>query len=67
MPEFKITWEIELEAEDAVAAAEKAMQIQHDPENIASVFTVTCEDGHTETIDVADHYPIRPMKGDQHA
>lgn len=41
MPKYKVVWEIELDAPDAVSAAKLAREIQLDPESIATVFTVT--------------------------
>lgn len=37
---YAVTWEIELEAETPKEAALKALQIQRDPDSLATVFTV---------------------------
>ena len=52
MPMHKVTWEIDIDADNPADAAEAALRIQRDPESIATVFLVTCDDGHTETIDL---------------
>jgi hypothetical protein len=41
MPEFKVRWEIEVHAETARGAAQKALEIQRDPWSSATVFDVT--------------------------
>lgn len=38
--EYRVLWEIEIEADSYREAAQKALQIQHDPESIATVFIV---------------------------
>ena len=38
---YKVEWEIELDAYDELEAAELALQIQRDPESIATCFKVT--------------------------
>lgn len=40
MPEFKVSWHIDVEAEDERAAAEEALKIQRDPTSIATIFAV---------------------------
>ena len=37
---FKVTWEIELDAESAADAARAALKIQRDPDSSATVFNV---------------------------
>jgi len=37
---YRVTWEIDIEAEYAEQAARKALAIQRDAESIATVFTV---------------------------
>lgn len=44
MPTFKVFWEIDIEADTPVEAAQKALEIQRDEESIATVFTVVNED-----------------------
>src|SRR5436309_15439726 len=52
MPEYRITWEIDLWADSPREAAEQALTIHRNPESIATVFDVTDETGHTERIDL---------------
>ena len=40
MPEFLVTWQIDIEADNAKEAAEKALEIMKDPESIATVFEI---------------------------
>ena len=52
MPEYRVHWEIDLDADSPREAAEKALTIHRNPESIATVFDVTDETGHTERIDL---------------
>ncbi|MBD3262045.1 MAG: hypothetical protein GF334_10345 [Candidatus Altiarchaeales archaeon] len=49
MTEYRIVWEINIEADNPREAAEEALRIQRDPESCATVFEVreegTEEDG----------------------
>lgn len=54
MAEFKVTWEIELEAETALEAARAALAIQRDPASTATVFTVVDPEGRVEQIDLEE-------------
>ena len=38
---YRVTWTIDIDAEDHTEAAEKALEIHRDPESIATVFEVT--------------------------
>lgn len=40
MPTYRVIWRIDIQAESAVAAAERAREVQRDPESIASLFEV---------------------------
>ena len=40
MPEFKVVWEMDIEADTPRAAAERALEIHRDPQSIATEFTV---------------------------
>lgn len=44
MPTYRVTWEIDIDADRPRAAAERAQEIMRDPESIATVFKV--EDAH---------------------
>lgn len=54
MQTFKVIWEIELDAENPLDAAFKALSIQRDPGSTAVVFNVFDEDGNEEQIDLFD-------------
>jgi len=54
MTEFRVVWEIDIEAETPTHAAEQAFAIQQDPETMVTVFSVTCPDGDVTTIDLLD-------------
>ena len=51
--EYRVAWEIDLDAADPVAAARHALAIHRDPASTATVFTVTGADGTVE-VDIAD-------------
>lgn len=40
MPNYRITWEIDLDAANPAAAAREAREIQQDPDSIATIFEV---------------------------
>lgn len=40
MSEYRVTWEMVLDADDPADAAQKALQLMQDPESTATVFTV---------------------------
>jgi hypothetical protein len=40
MPSYRVIWRIDIQAESAVDAAERAREVQRDPESIASLFEV---------------------------
>ena len=50
--DYKVVWEIDIEAESFKDAAELAREIQRDPESLASHFTIIAEDGKSEEIDL---------------
>ncbi|NUK53366.1 hypothetical protein HRW14_24450 [Streptomyces lunaelactis] len=49
MPEYQVTWTIDLDASSPVHAARKALAIHRNPESWATIFTVQ---GDTETVTV---------------
>jgi hypothetical protein len=55
VPLHRVTWEIDIEADNAREAARKALQIQQKPDSTATVFKVTDPDGK-----VADFDLVRP-------
>jgi hypothetical protein len=54
MPEYRITWEMDIDADSPIDAARQALKIQRDPDSIANVFDITDEAGTTERIDLED-------------
>ncbi len=55
MKEYLVTWEINLDAETSVDAAEKALEIQQDKSSIATVFKVlNTKNGETISVDTLD-------------
>jgi hypothetical protein len=54
MTEFRVTWEINLDAETPTDAAKRAFAIQRDPISIATVFSVTNPQGAVTVIDLLD-------------
>lgn len=48
MPTYRVTWEIDIDADSPRAAAERAQEMMRDPESIATVFKV--EDKHDVTV-----------------
>lgn len=50
--EYRVTWEVDVSAENARDAAEQALAMVSDPGSIAHVFTVTAADGTAEDIDL---------------
>jgi hypothetical protein len=61
--EYRVTWEIDLDASSFREAAEEALRIQRDPESTATVFTITREDGKTETVDLSTKKKTPPRPG----
>jgi len=55
MSEFTVTWIIDIEADSALEAAQKAQEIQRDPDSIATVFSVMdrSTDGDNWDVDLA--------------
>jgi len=50
--EYRVTWIIDLDAESFEEAAQEALEIQRDPDSLATHFTVTDEDGRTKEVDI---------------
>ncbi len=44
MTMYAVSWEIDIEADSPMEAAQKALEIQRDPESIATVFLVSDEE-----------------------
>lgn len=56
MTEFTVTWTIDLDADSAQEAAQRAREIQRDPESTATFFEVAVRDRPTSStlIDLAE-------------
>lgn len=52
MSMYRVLWTIDIEADTAEEAAQRALDIQRNPESIATVFEVTSPDGSVEQIDL---------------
>ncbi len=63
MPLFLVKWDINLEADTAEDAARQALEIQRDPESIATVFNVKdTKTGRVVVIDTQpDNTPTEPQ------
>jgi len=46
MSEYRVVWEIDIDAESHEDAARKALEIHRDPDSIATVFTVIDTEAH---------------------
>jgi hypothetical protein len=49
--DYRVTWEIDIEADTPEKAAELAAAIQRDKDSLANVFKVSDKDGNVTTID----------------
>ena len=54
--EYRVTWIIDLDAESFEDAAEKALEIQRDPESLATHFLIQDQHGNDREV-WADHKP----------
>ena len=52
--QYRVFWEIDLDAESIEDAARQALEIQRDPESIATCFIVTDENGSHRDVDLCD-------------
>lgn len=52
MPQFRLTWEIDIDADDAVTACREARRMQLDAGAIVGAFDVTDKEGRTVHIDL---------------
>lgn len=58
MTTFKVRWEIDIDADTPREAAYQALQIQRDPQSIATVFEVSEPCDWAEQIDLSDPGPV---------
>ena len=56
MAEYRVVWEIDIEAESPLGAARTARSYQLDPLSAATVFRVTDEHGLSEDIDLTPEW-----------
>ena len=52
MQEYRVTWKIEVDANNPEDAAKQALAIQRDPESTAVVFEVVDEKGNESIVDI---------------
>lgn len=57
MAMFKVTWEMDLDAENAREAAQLALAVHRDPSSIATCFEVEDDTGNIEHIDLTEGVP----------
>ncbi len=51
--QYRVLWEIDLDAESVKDAAQQALDVQRDPTSIATCFIVTDENGTRQEIDLS--------------
>ncbi|MGY3341134.1 hypothetical protein ACVW0K_007327 [Streptomyces filamentosus] len=59
MPEYSVSWTIEVDADTPALAAVAALTVQRDPASWATVFTVHTRDGDV-TVDLSSLQQDRP-------
>ena len=52
MPEYRVTWQIDIDAENPKAAAEQGHKIMLDPDSLATVFEVYDENEKETVVDL---------------
>ena len=52
MPEFRVKWEIDIDADTPEKAAKQALEHMRNPASIATVFDVIDEHGNTTVVDL---------------
>ncbi|KKN43912.1 hypothetical protein LCGC14_0698610 [marine sediment metagenome] len=65
MPEYFVTWEIDISADSPERAAAAALKIQRDPESSATVFGVFDEEGEKHRVDLLGVYERLAMLPDK--
>jgi hypothetical protein len=61
MPEFRVRWEIDIEADTPEEAAIRALFIQRDRDSAATHFTVSPEVGESIPVDLGEVSPEFPL------
>jgi hypothetical protein len=59
MTNYLVSWEIDIDADSPLDAAERALEIQRRPDSIATVFAVRDETGESVEVDL-DEYSYAP-------
>jgi hypothetical protein len=60
---FKVMWEMDIDAESEIEAAKEVLSIHRDPESIATIFTVYNPNGTYKVIDLlAKPYVVKRSK-----
>jgi hypothetical protein len=54
MMNYRVSWEIDIDADSPREAAERALEIQRRPDSIATVFTVRDESGESIEVDLGE-------------
>lgn len=52
MPTYRVVWEIDIDADSPREAAQRALEMQRDPESTALVFDTFVEGGAKRTVDL---------------
>lgn len=52
MANYRVKWEIDIEADSPEEAAKEALKIQRDPDSVATIFDVIDDNGVTIQIDL---------------
>jgi hypothetical protein len=66
MPDYLVTWEIEISADNPVLAAQEALEIQRGTESSAVVFEVADEHGEITRVDLEDCDCEVSLRGAEH-
>lgn len=52
--EYRVIWEIDIVASSPIEAAKQALEIQRNPESLATVFAIFDEDGDFHRVDLLE-------------
>jgi hypothetical protein len=64
MMSYRVSWEIDLDADSPREAAERALEIHRQPDSIATVFTVADETGNSIQVDLEEDLAVDPSPGE---
>ena len=62
MPEFVVSWEIDIDADDQLSAAKIAEEIMRDHSIFGNIFDVVDEDGRKFRVDLGDNSVVNISK-----